>query len=227
MELLHPRPTYSRANTDDPVNHGDNFELSSIYSNSGIKHDVKQDYPPLREYSSDYHLRADPNQTLLPQPSGLLKWWSGWRAGAYSAALLALISLIINIVAAVWLKNHPAISKENLNTSTDVSNLVEVYRGSCTTVSRLDTWVHLAINVLSTLLLGGSNYCMQCLCAPNRQELDKAHAKGRFLDIGVPSFRNLGSIAGHKILMWWLLGLSSIPLHLMFVQADPMSISKR
>jgi len=179
--------------------------MMSVYS----KADSKHDFPPLQEYSSDYHLRSNTDQIPLIQPSTHAKWFSGWRAGAYSAASLASCSLVINFTAAVWLSRHP---------DSD-SNLVEVYKGSCDSVASMDTWVHLAINALSTLLLGGSNYCMQCLCAPNRKEIDKAHSRGRFLDIGVPSFRNLSSIAAYKVVMWWILGLSSIPLHLMCVHA--------
>lgn len=201
MDLLRPRPTYYRANTDDPANPQDDFELASMYS----KGDSKQDHITFQEYTSDYHLRADPNQTLLARPTKFTTKWSGWRAGSYSASLLALTSLVINLTAMVWLVRHPNAD----------SNLVEVFRGNCDVVSRMDTWVHLAINVLSTLLLGGSNYCMQCLSAPTRPEINKAHSQGRFLDIGVPGFRNLGNIATHKTVMWWILGLSSVPLHLM------------
>lgn len=70
-------------------------------------------------------------------------------------------------------------------------------------------------NALGTLLLSGSNYCMQVLCAPTRRELDQAHAQGRWLDIGVPSFRNLWRISPKRVVVWWVLGLSSIPLHLL------------
>ena len=83
-------------------------------------------------------------------------------------------------------------------------------------VEKYDTWIHLAINVVSTALLSGSNYCMQVLCAPNRKEVDDAHARKRYMDIGVPSLRNLTLIRKEKLLLWCLLGLSSLPLHLMY-----------
>jgi hypothetical protein len=68
---------------------------------------------------------------------------------------------------------------------------------------------------LSTVLLSGSNYCMQCLSAPSREEVNAAHAKGKWLDIGIPSVHNLKSISMKKVGLWWCLGLSSVPLHLM------------
>ena len=78
-------------------------------------------------------------------------------------------------------------------------------------------WLHLAINVLSTILLSASNYCIQCLSSPTRQEVNKAHANAEWLDIGVPSIRDLRYIGWRRIITWWLLGLNSVPLHLMLV----------
>lgn len=89
-------------------------------------------------------------------------------------------------------------------------------QGDCSKTKRLDLWLHLLINVLSTLLLGASNYTMQCLSAPTREELDNAHTQGRWLDIGVPSVRNLASVAPWRSVLWILLLLSSIPLHLLY-----------
>lgn len=86
---------------------------------------------------------------------------------------------------------------------------------NCETVASYNTWIHTGVNAMSTLLLGGSNYSMQCLFAPSRNEVQKADSKGIWLDIGVSSARNLRRIAGHRILVWGLLVLSSIPLHLM------------
>ena len=56
---------------------------------------------------------------------------------------------------------------------------------------------------------------MQCLSAPTRKEVNVAHAQGKWLDIGVPSMRNLKSIAKVRLYMWLALGLSAVPLHLM------------
>lgn len=57
---------------------------------------------------------------------------------------------------------------------------------------------------------------MQCLSAPTRKEIDRAHARGVWLDIGIPSVRNLRYISKRRVLIWALLGLSSLPLHLFY-----------
>ena len=56
---------------------------------------------------------------------------------------------------------------------------------------------------------------MQILSSPTRKEVDRAHSKKQWLDIGIPSTRNLRAISGKRILMWIALAFSSIPLHLM------------
>lgn len=65
---------------------------------------------------------------------------------------------------------------------------------------------------------------MQVLAAPTRQEVDRAHARNRWLDIGVPSVRNLWHISPYRAVVWWILGLSSIPLHLLYNSAFYASI---
>ena len=96
---------------------------------------------------------------------------------------------------------------------------MSLYEGSCSLVKNIDIVSHLLINGLSTLLLGASNLCMQLLAAPTREEVDGAHSKKKWLDIGVPSWRNLKSISRTRRLMWCILGLSSVPLHFMYVDS--------
>lgn len=90
-----------------------------------------------------------------------------------------------------------------------------IYSGDCNTVARLDQWIHLLINVMSTGMLSASNYCMQLQAAPTRADVDAAHRRNRWLDIGIPSLRNLGQIRGWRLCGWLLLAFSSVPLHLL------------
>lgn len=87
--------------------------------------------------------------------------------------------------------------------------------GDCDETTKLNTVLHLCLNVLSSLFLGAGNYCMQTLVAPSRVEMDRAHAKGKSLDIGVPSIRNLKHIARVRAYLWASLGVLSTCLHLL------------
>lgn len=95
-----------------------------------------------------------------------------------SAIVVLLINILLYIVASA--KHEVAGSFATLDD------------GDCGTTKRLDLWLHLLINILSTILLGASNYSMQCLAAPTREDIDQAHRNNSWMDIGVPSLRNIG-----------------------------------
>ncbi|KAK0609436.1 hypothetical protein B0T14DRAFT_441918, partial [Immersiella caudata] len=94
-----------------------------------------------------------------------------------------------------------------------------LFSGSCSKAEKINIAGHVIINALSTVLLSASNYCMQCVSAPTREEVDNAHRKRRWLDIGTPSARNLRSIHPAKTILWLFLGTSSFPLHLFYNSA--------
>jgi hypothetical protein len=102
-----------------------------------------------------------------------------------------------------------------------------LYSGSCSRTNNLATWLHLAINVLSTLLLGCSNFTMQCLSSPTRKDIDRAHGDNCWLDIGVQGTRNLRRISRPRLVLWCLIALSSIPLHLLYNSAVFTTLSAR
>jgi hypothetical protein len=56
---------------------------------------------------------------------------------------------------------------------------------------------------------------MQCLCSPTRQEVDRAHTRKTWLDIGIQSMRNLSRIGRLRMGLWIILAASSIPLHIL------------
>ncbi|KAK5047311.1 hypothetical protein LTR84_006833 [Exophiala bonariae] len=134
-----------------------------------------------------------------------------WRLGASVAALVAILTALINLSVGAW-----ATSRMGDGNPMSKGILVEIFHGDCKKASTMNTWAHLAINVVSTCLLAGSNYCMQCLVAPTRVDIDQAHRKFKWLDIGLPSIRNLRYIEARRRWLWILLAASSLPLHLLF-----------
>ncbi|KAK8041826.1 hypothetical protein PG993_006349 [Apiospora rasikravindrae] len=77
-----------------------------------------------------------------------------------------------------------------------VSGETIVFSGSCDTASSINTGLHAAINVFAITILVGSNYAFQILSSPTRLELASAHNKKQWLDIGIPSLRNLSHVSG-------------------------------
>ena len=133
----------------------------------------------------------------------------GYHYGILSGAVVAAVVLLINLSFTIW-----ALSRFRTQ-----SGLGTLYDGSCKKTRTLAFWLHLVINVFSTLLLGASNYGMQCLSSPTRSEIDKAHRRGIWLDIGVPSVTNLRRLSTTRVTLWWLLAISSIPLYLLYNSA--------
>lgn len=119
------------------------------------------------------------------------------------ALALATLVFVVNLVVLVLFHTKWPI----------VNGFGVIFTGDCRKSSHINTALHLGINILSTLLMSTSNMCMQLLAAPTRDELDLAHQKERWLDIGTPSVRNLRYISVRRVLVWCLLGLSSVPLH--------------
>ncbi|KAF2807166.1 uncharacterized protein BDZ99DRAFT_447454 [Mytilinidion resinicola] len=130
---------------------------------------------------------------------------------------ISAIVLIVNIVWTAW-----AMSKNNTR-----NGIGTLFQGDCGVVKKLDLWLHLLINILSTVLLGSSNFCMQILVAPSRREVDEAHRKRKWLDIGCPSLRNLRHIAWIRRVLWFLLLVSSAFLSLFDFQDNtrPWNVS--
>ena len=140
-------------------------------------------------------------------------WYTGWHTGVLACATSVAIVLFINISLATYLATNPEYKMRR--------GIGTLYSGSCDKSKTIGLWLHLGINALSTVLLSGSNYTQQCLTAPTRSEVDAAHAKRQWMDIGVPSVRNLFWIKLERRILWFAIGFTSIPLHLLYVYIAP------
>lgn len=134
----------------------------------------------------------------------------GWRAAATGGAILLSLCLIGNVATLIW-----AVARPSVSGSPNVDGNIVLVDGDCGKVNSIKTWSHLAINIVSTLILSTSTVCMQCLSAPTRAEVDEAHRVGKWLDVGILSTRNLRNIPAIRIFLYTLLGVTSIPLHLL------------
>ncbi|MCJ1428925.1 hypothetical protein MMC29_006836, partial [Sticta canariensis] len=135
--------------------------------------------------------------------------YSGWRMGSLISCILTGLCLLLTLTSLLVavISGSPS------------GGVGTIFTGSCDTVERMDLWLHVAINVLGTIVIGASNFNMQCLNAPNRKEVDAAHAKGYWLDIGALSIRNFFYMSREKAWLWILLAFSTIPLHLLLNSA--------
>lgn len=134
----------------------------------------------------------------------------GWRAGATASCVTALVVLIINIIVMIWAaRRYPVVNSVGV-----------IFTGECARAKRLNTWLQFIVNAFSSILLAASNFCMQCLVSPTREEVDRAHSKGKTLDIGIPSIRNLKAVRTERRVLWAGLAISALPLHFVSVSKN-------
>lgn len=117
---------------------------------------------------------------------------------------------VFNLGVTVWI-----LSRQN-----HFKDLGDLYTSSCDQMTIINTVVHLFINICSSLVLSSGSFCAQCLVAPTRREISKAHKVGDWLEIGASSFRNLrgNRINARRKFLAIGLFLGCLPLHLL---SDP------
>jgi hypothetical protein len=129
-----------------------------------------------------------------------------FQVASVACTVCAFSVFLLNLSIFAWVTAHsgfPSTGRQKL------------YQGSCETATRLNSGFHFLINILGTVLLSCSGYCMQYLSAPTRDEVTHAHAKGKWLDIGVLSMRNLVTIEKKRAMLWLVLAATSLPFHLL------------
>ena len=163
-----------------------------------------------RAWYSRTILRSGKGYSPLPEQSSETTVFHGWRFGALFSCVMVGICLTLNVVATIYVQKKYPPSMDSIGV---------LMEGDCKKVRSFNSKLHYAINIIATVLVSASNYNMQCLTAPTRNEIDKGHAKGTWLDIGVHSVRNLRHISRGKAVLWLALLVSTFPLHLLWNSA--------
>ncbi|KAH6845132.1 hypothetical protein B0I37DRAFT_406712 [Chaetomium sp. MPI-CAGE-AT-0009] len=122
--------------------------------------------------------------------------WRDWRDGGWRAgvALIVLVTFAVLITGFVCLV--VAISRVDVEGGRSA-----VFEGDCGRAAAVDWGLHAVVNVFVVVLVGGANYAFQVLSSPTREEVAAVHQRGDWLDIGIPSLRNLRRIGGSRALL--------------------------
>ncbi|KAH0351248.1 hypothetical protein KCU83_g4597, partial [Aureobasidium melanogenum] len=178
------------------------------------------------DYSNDYQLvpitvqskTAGFSETiqLIDKPPDLnnvrqprRQYRKGWRGGMLWDILATVVVLVSSLAITTLVSRQ-----------TETSPGIHVlYQGSCSTSKHINTGTHVVMNVLSTLLLGASNFCMTVLSSPTRKEVDYWHSRKVPMDIGINSVRDLFKVSITRRIPWLVLVCTSVPLHLFFNSA--------
>ncbi|KAF1995938.1 hypothetical protein P154DRAFT_473400 [Amniculicola lignicola CBS 123094] len=194
----------------------------------GLPKDEQPTAPDARTHNDDDledQPRLEPSNQSLTCFYSLLRFirsiasiWNnrfpGWRGGIAGYTIFASIILILNIAALAWTATH-----------LDGGHYATIAMSSYKDISKLSGQVQFGINILSTALLAGSNYCMQCLSSPTRAEVDAVHARGSYLNIGTLSWRNALTSRKRRICLLSLLALSSVVMPPIYNVSFAMTIA--
>lgn len=133
----------------------------------------------------------------------------GWRSGSRMCCTLVGLCLAFNVIftTVVIVRFPPSDGIGDFGIET------------CDSVLSATSKIHAGINILATILVAASNYNMQCLSAPSRRDIDVVHQRRLWLDIGIHSVRNLRFVPWWKVVLWFSLLISTLPLHLLWNSA--------
>ncbi|KAI1822183.1 hypothetical protein F4861DRAFT_415669 [Xylaria intraflava] len=137
---------------------------------------------------------------------GLRRFLTGWRGGVAYNTLLAFLILVVGIVYLITVVTR----------TRRFSALLAIYTGDCSTATRIKIGANTVINVFSVVLLAGANYVFQVLISPTRREISKAHDRKRWLDIGMPSLRNLAYVSVPRAMIGLAALLVAIAIHVIY-----------
>lgn len=116
-----------------------------------------------------------------PSSSSLM----GWRFGLVVNTLIAFLILVVAVICLTL-----AVSRSRM-----LGGESAIATGDCQRIRRVSWAVQAVISLCLIALLAISNYAFQVLSSPTRAEVSAAHDHRRWLDIGIPSFKNLVRIS--------------------------------
>jgi hypothetical protein len=136
-----------------------------------------------------------------------LQGGGGWRAGVALNVLVAFAVLIAGFVCLIVATSGAALD----------AGRSAIFVGGCAAARGIDWGSHAAVSVVVVVLVAGANYAFQVLSSPTRDEVTAAHRRGEWLDIGVPSFRNLGRVQGSRMLLTAVVLVTAVFTQIMYV----------
>ena len=104
--------------------------------------------------NKDYHGFRHPDiQSDWNKPKSFKERFAGWRRTLLVGCVISVVVHVFNLGFALWAVQHRHVQ----------NGQGVLYAGDCKKVRNAGIGFHLMINILSTALLGASNYCMVCL----------------------------------------------------------------
>ncbi|KAI4719237.1 hypothetical protein E4T48_04552 [Aureobasidium sp. EXF-10727] len=114
----------------------------------------------------------------------------------------ASLLLIVYLAFLIWIYNNLHIRH----------GVAEVFSGSCPRASQVAAFAYFATSGFAVLLFAAGSHAVQLLLSPTRNEVENAHARDRWVHIGVGGVRNIRWIPKRRLIRAILLTATSVLL---------------
>lgn len=123
---------------------------------SASQHETHELLPIHREAPLKSAAATEANvEEQKPKLNALQRWRSGWKFMLSLSSVACVLVLLFNTGLLLW-----AVARDRVKDERGI-----LFEGDCDYVGRVNTGLHLLINVFSTSLLAASNYGMVCTLA--------------------------------------------------------------
>lgn len=128
-----------------------------------------------------------------------------WRLVVIINITFVGLVLLVYIVFLTWIYTNLQVKH----------GVAEVFSGTCPQSSRAAVYAQFATNTFAVLLFAVGTHASQILLSPTRAEAENAHARDRWLHIGVGGLRNMKWIHKRRLIKAVVLLATSILLPLL------------
>ncbi|KAI4733855.1 hypothetical protein E4T50_15589 [Aureobasidium sp. EXF-12298] len=128
-----------------------------------------------------------------------------WRIVVIINTILVSLVLIVYVSFLIWIYTNLEVR----------AGVAELFKGSCLETSKVTTYARLATCAFAVLLFAVGTHAVQLLLSPTRAEVENAHARDRWLHIGVGGLRNMKWIHKRRLIRAVVLLTTSVLLPLL------------
>lgn len=125
-----------------------------------------------------------------------------WRIVVISNTILVSAVLLVYVTFLVWIYTNLQVRH----------GVAEIFSGIYPQASKVAAYAHFVTSAFAVLLFAVGTHASQILLSPTRAEIGNAHARDRWLHIGVGGLRNLKWIHKRRLIKAVLLLTTSILL---------------
>lgn len=125
-----------------------------------------------------------------------------WRLVVISNTIFVGLVLLVYVTFLIWIYTNLQVRH----------GVAEISSGTCPQISKKAAYAHFVASAFAILLFAVGTHASQILLSPTRAEVENAHARDRWLHIGVGGLRNMKWIHKRRLIKALLLVMASLLL---------------